>query len=146
MNEINTIITVKKPLRITFDSFLDESIMSQWIRGFQNIEIIRGEPRKQHSKYILSLIMDNKPVVVTHEITAIIDLKYLCLRMEHPDLITYSEINFSTDIHGHSQVHCLSKIMGKGLRIKVLMPIVKNIISQRQHRDYNVFRTLVESK
>ncbi len=146
MSTIQTIVTINKPIRKTFDSFLDESYMSQWVSGFQKIELIRGEPKKQHSKYILTLDFEGKPVAVTQEIIELIDDEYLCLRMEHPEIITYSEITFSSINVDATKVFCNCKIVGKGFKIKMLMPVVKNILDARQQRDYKVFREILESK
>lgn len=144
MSSIQTIITVKKPIRKTFDSFLDENLMTQWISGFQKIELIRGEPKRQHSKYILTLEFDGKPVAVTQEIVEVIDQQFLYIRMEHPDIITYSEIAFNPINTDTTKIHCLSKIMGKGFKIKMLMPVVKSILDTRQQKDYQLFRNLLE--
>jgi hypothetical protein len=144
MSSIQTIITVKKPIRKTFDSFLDENLMTQWISGFQKIELIRGEPKKQHSKYILTLEFEGKPVAVTQEIVEVVDHQFLYIRMEHPDIITYSEITFNPTSIDTTKVHCLSKIMGKGFKIKMLMPVVKSILDTRQQKDYQLFRNLLE--
>jgi hypothetical protein len=144
MSSIQTIITVNKPIKKTFDSFLDENFMAQWVSGFQKIEIIRGEPKQQHSKYILTIDFDGKLTAVTQEIVEIIDQQFLYIRMEHPDIITYSEISFSPTAIDSTKVHCLSKVMGKGFKIKMLMPVVKNILDSRQQRDYKTFRELLE--
>jgi hypothetical protein len=144
MSSIQTIITVKKPIRKTFDSFLDENLMTQWVSGFQKIELIRGEPKKQHSKYILTLEFEGKPVAVTQEIVEVVDQQFLYIRMEHPDIITYSEITFNSTSIDTTKVHCLSKIMGKGFKIKMLMPVVKSILDTRQQKDYQLFRSLLE--
>jgi uncharacterized membrane protein len=144
MSSIQTIITVNKPIKKTFDSFLDENFMAQWVSGFQKIEIIRGEPKQQHSKYILTLDFDGKLTAVTQEIVEIIDQQFIYIRMEHPDIITYSEISFNSTAIDSTKVHCLSKVMGKGFKIKMLMPVVKNILDSRQQRDYKMFRELLE--
>lgn len=144
MSSIQTIITIAKPLRKAFDAFLDENLMAQWVSGFQKIEIIRGEPRKQHSKYIMTLEQDGKPVAVTQELVEIIDMKYIYVRMEHPDVLTYSEISFDNINNNSTKIHCLTKIHGKGFKIKMLMPVVKTILDTRQQKDYRLFRELLE--
>lgn len=145
MSSIQTIISIKKPIKKTFDSFLDEALMAQWVSGFQKIEIIRGEPKKQHSKYILTLELDGKPVAVTQEIVEVIENEYLYLRMEHPEIITYSEISFTSENVDTTKVFCNCKVMGKGFKIKMLMPVVKNILDVRQQRDYKIFREVLEA-
>lgn len=145
MNSVQTIISVEKPLRKAFEAFLDENIMQHWIAGFQKIEIIRGEPRKQHSKYILTLELDGKPIAVTQEIVEIIDGQYIYTRMEHPEIITYSEISFDALNSQVTKIHCLTKIHGKGLKIKMLMPVVKTILDKRQQQDYKNFRNIIEN-
>ncbi len=144
MHAISTIVSVNKPLYKTFEMFLDEHLMGQWVSGFQKIELIRGEPKKQHSKYIMTLVHDNRPVAVTQELVEIIDNQFLYFRMEHPDIITYSEINFHSVSVDVTNIHCISKIHGKGFKTKIMMPVVKTILESRQQRDYNLFRSLVE--
>lgn len=144
MSTIQTIVTVNKPIKKTFNSFLDENFMSQWISGFQKIEIIRGEPKQQHSKYILTLDFEGKLTAVTQEIVEVIDQQFLYIRMEHPDVITYSEISFSPISIDSTKVHCLCKVMGKGFKIKMLMPVIKSVLDTRQQKDYKKFRELLE--
>jgi hypothetical protein len=145
MPSVTTIITIRSPLKKAYERFLDETILAQWITGFQKIEIIRGEPRKQHSKYIMTIQYDNKPVALVQELMEVIENKYLYIRTEHPDVITYSEINFYEESADITKIHCTCHIHGKGFKIKMMMPVVRKIIENRQWRNYNTFRTLVEA-
>jgi uncharacterized membrane protein len=146
MPSVSTIITIHKPLKKAFDSFLDENIMAQWISGFQKIEIIRGEPKKQHSKYIMTIQHDSKPVALVQELVEVIEDKYLYVRTEHPDIITYSEITFHQEEVDVTKVHCVCSIHGKGFKVKMMMPVVKKILENRQWRNYKTFRELVEAR
>jgi len=144
MSSVSTIITIHKPLKKAFDLFFDETHMAQWISGFQKIELIRGEPKKQHSKYIMTVQYENKPMALVQELMEIIDSQYIYLRTEHPDWFTYSEITFSSVDVDTTQIHCVCKIHGKGFKVKMMMPVVRSIFENRQWRDYKSFRELVE--
>lgn len=146
MPSVTTIVTIHKPLQKAFSCFLDENVLPNWIEGFQKIEIIRGEPGKQHSKYIMTLQFDQKPVAVIQELVEVIENKYLYIRTEYPDMITYSEITFTSLETDVTQIECVCHIHGKGFKIKMMMPVVRRIIENRQWRSYKTFRELVEKR
>jgi uncharacterized membrane protein len=146
MSSVSTIITIHKPLQKAFDYFFDETKMSQWVTGFQKIELIRGESKKQHSKYIMTVQYENRPVALVQELVEIIDNQYIYLRTEHPDWFTYSEITFQSVDTDVTRLNCVCKIHGKGFKVRMMMPVVRSIFETRQWRDYKKFRELVEAK
>ncbi len=143
MGTFNTSVIVRKPLDRTFPLLLCESTMPLWISGFKSIELLHGEVRQANSKYLLHVEDRGRIVKVKQDILEITDLELIRTRLEHPDVITYSDIHFEA-IGQQTKISCHVKVHGKGFAVKMAMGIAKSILRSRQEKDYKRFKQVLE--
>ena len=136
---------MNKPADHTFNYFLDETIMDKWISGFRGIEILRGNPREVESLYKMMILYNGKEVEVFQKIENMTPHEHLLLRMEHPELITYSDITF-IDNGPVTEMSCKVKVVCKKLHLKLAMPLVKSVLETRNNKDYTNFKKVVEKR
>jgi len=143
MSRFSTSIIVHKPLERIFHLVLCERTMPLWISGFQKIELLHGKPGKAQSKYILTIEDRGKLVEVKHDLVEIRKFELIRLRMEHPDVITYSDIVFES-MGNKTKIECHVQVEGKGFAVKMAIGIVKGILQIRQEKDYRAFKRVIE--
>ncbi len=143
MAKFSTKVQVNKPVEHTFDRFLDEQTMAHWITGFKGIEILRGEPREPDSLYRMMIHFNGEDLLIYQKLIEVHPNEKLLVEMEHPEFVTWSEILFYQTGFA-TQIECTSKIQGKTFRVKLALPLVKNILESRNEKDYQVFKKIIE--
>ncbi|GIV33076.1 MAG: hypothetical protein KatS3mg031_0611 [Chitinophagales bacterium] len=145
MNSFSSRVLVNHPSWFTYQLFLDERLMPQWISGFQSIEIVMGAPRQAGSMYRLRIRYQDEDVTVYYKLLQAEPHQRLTLEMEHRQFKTHSVICFE----GTGNVTELGyrvKIFPKNLKVRLAMPFLKGLLQNRSQWDYHMFKKIAEKQ
>lgn len=136
---------VNKPVDQTFKFFTDATLMGEWMTGFKRMETLSGKPGEVGSKYRLVFAEGDKDVIVDEEVIAMKENELFIFSMDNDFLSGTGEFRFIEN-NGKTTVTYINDTAGKNIVYKSMLALFRSDIMERNKKDFDKLRTIIESK
>lgn len=136
---------VDKPIDQTFKTFMDASLMGQWMTGFKKMETLSGHPGEVGSKYRFIFSEGGKEVIVEEEVTAVKENELFAFSMENDFLKGTGEFHF-LEKDGKTEITYINDTTGRNIIFKSMLAIFRSNIMERNKTDFEKLKTIIESQ
>jgi uncharacterized membrane protein len=136
---------VNKPLDQTFKVFMDASLAGQWMTGFKRVETLSGKPGEVGSKYRLVFEEGDKEIIVDEEILVMKENEAFAFSMENEALTGRGEFRFK-DKNGSTEIIYINDTAGPNIILKSVLALFRSNIMERNKKDFEKLKAIIESK
>ena len=135
---------VNKPVDQTFKSFMDVTLMGEWMSGFKKMETLSGKPGEVGSKYRFVFAEGDKDVIVDEEVIAMKENEVFAFSMENDFLNGTGEFRF-TEKEGKTEITYINDTAGKNIIYKTMLALFRSNIMERNTKDFEKLKLLIEN-
>ncbi len=139
------VFEVKKPVDLTFRTFMDAGLMGEWMTGFKKMETLSGRPGEIGSRYRFVFNEDGKDMFVDEEVIQMKENEVFAFSMDNEFLDGTGEFRF-VEKNGATEVTYLNDTAGKNAVFRSLLALSRSRIKERNQKDFDKLKTLIESK
>lgn len=143
MTTYETSVTIRKPLKETYDIIADYEKAPQWITGLKAVEPLEGTPGEAGSKANYIFEERGREIVFHEEVTAVEPYRSFRQRMEGGGVATEGEVHFQEQ-QGKTRILMKNKVWGRSWFMKLFLPLMKGMMRRRQMNDLENLKRLVE--
>jgi uncharacterized protein YndB with AHSA1/START domain len=137
------VLEIDAPVERTFAVLKDPEQLPFWIAGFRKIEYLRGEENQPGSYYRITLVEDNRELIMTEHLTDLIENEHFAAEFETEMMTSKSDYWFEPTERG-TRVTSNSEFAGNGPFWRSVLWFSKADIKARQQADLDRFKVLVE--
>lgn len=135
---------VNKPVDQTFKTFMDVTLMAEWMTGFKKMETLSGKPGEVGSKYRFIFAEGEEDVIVEEEVIAVKENELFAFSIENDFLQGTGEFRFA-DKNGKTEVTYVNDTKGKNIIYKSMLALFRSGIIERNKKDFERLKLLIES-
>ena len=137
------VLEIDAPIKRTFAVFNNAEQLPFWITGFRKIEYLRGEENQPGSYYRITLIEDDREMIMTQHLIALVKNEYYAAEFETEMMTSKSDYWFEPTNSG-TRLTSNSEFAGNGPFWRSILWFSKADIKARQQVDLGRFKSLVE--
>ncbi len=138
-------VTIERPIELTWEVFMNEELMYQWIPNLKSIELIAGKKNGLGSKYRMIVEDDGKEYEIIETITEI-DKHYKISILLENDVLTNEVETIFTHLNGRTKLNTSVEIEGKDLLMKSSLFLMKGHFMEQSDDSYQKLKALVEAQ
>lgn len=145
MPQYTVSVEVHADIEQAWDVFMDESKMSQWLKGFTSMETIEGEPLTVGSKYKMFFEERGREVVLVETVRAIHPPTQFAFDLDHE--LMNSTVDVTLERRGRGVTMISSRTDAKATKLlwKVMMFFMVPNMKKRQRENFENLKAVIES-
>jgi len=137
------VLEIDAPVERTFGIFNDPEQLPFWIAGFRKIEYLRGEENAPGSYYRITLVEDNRELIMTEHLIDLVENEHFAAEFS-TDMMTSKSDYWFEPTDGGTRLTANSEFAGNGPFWRSVLWFSKDDIKARQQADLGRFKTLAE--
>jgi len=145
MPQVSIRTQVAKPLAETWETFMDESLMKQWMQGFESIELVEGRKGEVGSVYDMKFQEGKRLMTFQETVTDIQPQKLYAFHMVGPGVRSEMKVHFAASAEG-TVIDSEVESQGTNLFYKIVLRLFGSMMRKRMIADMQRFRRLVEAQ
>ncbi|RMI19684.1 MAG: hypothetical protein D6681_02775 [Calditrichaeota bacterium] len=138
-------LVINAPVEKAFAVFIDTSYTRRWLSGFKRFEHIQGEPLQPGSKWRLIIEEQGEVFELTEEMTDYRENERFAFVLEADVLTSEVTIRFQPLDSTRCEMIATTRVRGKGMLWKSLLPLFKSGMQSHAQRDYEKLKGLMEA-
>ena len=142
--EIETTITVNKPIDIVFQKFNDSNQMGKWMSGFKSIELVKGQENEIGSQYRMVIVNSGQETELLETLLDYRENELVKLTYTSTDINGKMEIHFREKDNGTTLVLEKHTMQGNSFSMQCFLPFMENMIANQITQDYMAFKKWCE--
>lgn len=136
---------VAKPLAETWESYMDESLMKEWMQGYESSELIEGRQGEVGSVYEMVFVEGKRRMTFQETVTDLQPEKLFAFHMVGPGVQSKMKIHFAASNAG-TTIDSEVESQGTNLFYRIVLRLFGSMMRKRMIADMQRFRRLVESR
>jgi len=145
MPQVSIRTQVAKPLPETWEAFMDESLLKQWMQGFESIELVEGRKGEVGSVYEMKMREGKRIMTCLETVTDIQPEKLYAFHMDGAGMRTEVKVHFAASPEG-TVIDSEVESQGTNLFYKIVLRLFGSMMRKRMIADMQRFRRLVEAQ
>ena len=125
-----TRLEINKPRDVVWKYFTDETKMSEWLDGFQKIELISGNKNEVGSQYRMTFVEDGREIVMTETVKEFNPGERFAFHLENEVISVDSEITL-TDVEGKTLFTEKDTAVGGNILWRILFAAMKSTFQEK---------------
>lgn len=134
---------INKPVKIVYFSMMNPMKMGDWVQGFEKLESLDGFLNGPGSRYLLTLRIGKRKVVVLEEITSFNWKEDLGLKFDFGHMWIETMIVFREEGAG-TRLLVTTKVSGNGILSRSMISFTKPIIKKQFLTNFNNLKEMLE--
>ena len=139
-----TSITINRSAEQTWSVLSNDSLMGQWIQGFEKIEITNGEPFKKGSTYKIHLKDARQSFINDYEVINVMPNELYEYQLDNNVLKNHITITFSSPQEFTTTLKITNSVEAKNWFLSSLFVFFKSQFQKQDEITYTALKTLVE--
>ncbi len=136
-------LQIDKPVKLVYFSMMNPMKMDEWVYGFEKLEALDGFLNGPGSRYLLTLKMGKREMVILEEVTSFNWKKDLGLSFDFGHMIMDMDIEFTEENEVCSlDVH--TKVTGTGLLSRSLLSFTRPLIKKHIVMNFEGLKRMLE--
>lgn len=124
---------------------MDESLMKQWVQGFESVELVEGRKGEVGSVYDMQFQEGKRLMTFQETVTDILPEKLYAFHMVGPGVRSEMKVHFAASPEG-TVIDSEVQSQGTNILYKVVLRMFGSMMRKRMIADMQRFRRLVEAQ
>lgn len=140
-------VTIEKPIEETYDAFMEEDLLDEWLTGFKSAELISESGDSTGVGNVYKMVFEEGGQLYEFEetITGVEWDNYFSFDLNSEFFKSSTKVEF-LDLGNKTQVTATTVTKGKGFVFKSMLPFMKNSMEAREKDDYDRLKKIIESR
>ena len=141
--EFSDELYINRPVKIVYFAMMNPMKMDAWVQGFEKLESLDGFLNGPGSRYLLTLRIGNRKVVVMEEVTSFNWKEDLGLKFDFGHMIMETMIVFQEEGEG-TRLLVETKVTGNGILSSSMITFTKPIIRKHFVTNFTNLKLMLE--
>lgn len=141
--EFSDELYINKPVKIVYFAMMNPMKMEAWVQGFERLESLDGFLNGPGSRYLLTLKVGKRKVVVMEEVICFNWKEDLGLKFDFGHMILETMIEFREEGDG-TRLIVKTKVTGNGILSKSMITFTKPIIRKHFIKNFTNLKQMLE--
>jgi len=136
-------VKVNKPINLSWQIFMDESIMADWLPGFKSTEHLSGVENEPGSTYKMVFEEKGKVFEMIETVTVMKENEEFSFDLDHKMMSSTNQVLFKNE-GNNTIIQGITKTKGKGIIMRALFPFMLSSMKKNNQLAYNNLKELIE--
>jgi len=136
-------IEIEASVEDSYNTFITDSLASEWLMGYVGNEVLSGEPLRPGSRFIMKFEQDGQSYEFIEELKAIRENELFAFDMETDFFIGSVEIIFEGD-ENRTTITVYSSLEGNNIIYKSFLYLLKSSLQNQSQMNYDLLKEVIE--
>ena len=144
MAESSVEVLIEKPVEVVFATLLDDEKTKEWLTGFDGIETLEGTAGEVGCRSKVSFSQKGRTVELIETILSRTDNEEISFQFESKPMVAFTQVRLTPEWKS-TRLTATTRVEPKGWINRLLLPLMKSAMRNRQAQDYERFKGVVEA-